>query len=145
MSKSSKKLGAAASTSITLKATSLRKAIAAFKHREHKYILVDKIPVPEPDVLKWGEWFEDFDNRRVAETVIGNFRISTVFLGIDSGFREVPVLFETMVFSSKTGKASKNWATLRAATWQEAEDMHKQMTDQIRGLPVHRYRNYLGL
>lgn len=65
-------------------------------------------PVPEPDALAWGAWMEA---RRVDGTLHvsedydegdadGKIRISTVFLGIDNGWglRDVPVLWETMVF-----------------------------------------------
>jgi hypothetical protein len=63
------------------------------------YILVEGIPVPEPDLLKWGKWFEDISNRRVALTNIGVVRVSTVFLGMDHNFSREgpPVLYETLV------------------------------------------------
>lgn len=35
---------------------------------------------------------------QLAETFTANCRISTIFLGIDHGWRGPPVLFETMVF-----------------------------------------------
>ena len=56
-------------------------------------------PVPEPDILVWAEWYETA-NRRVAEDVIGQYRVSTVFLGINHNFQSdgLPVLWETMVF-----------------------------------------------
>jgi hypothetical protein len=61
-------------------------------------------PVPEPDVLVWGRWFESAD-RHVAQDMdegegAANIRVSTVFLGLDHSFREAgpPVLWETLVF-----------------------------------------------
>ena len=65
------------------------------------YILDDQgNPVPEPDVLKWGKWFENnTDKRRVAFDRIGNVQVSTVFLGLDHNWGEgPPLLYETMVF-----------------------------------------------
>ena len=58
-------------------------------------------PVPEPDLMKYLEWWEESrekDLRRVAKDVFGDVTVSTVFLGIDHGWHGVPVLFETMVF-----------------------------------------------
>ncbi len=60
-------------------------------------------PVPEPDLLKWARWFEDFD--RVVDATYVNrgdieITISTVFLGVDHRYGDdgPPVLWETMVF-----------------------------------------------
>lgn len=66
------------------------------------YILVDGEPVPEPDILKWGRWFEG-DTRRIANTKGEGYTISTVFLGLDHNFsgEGPPILFETMVFKNK--------------------------------------------
>ena len=51
--------------------------------------------------MEWAEWFEDFDNRRIARTefVDSSIVVSTVFLGIDHGFEDGsdPALFETLV------------------------------------------------
>ena len=67
-----------------------------------KYILDnDENPVLEPDILKWGEWYETAD-RQVADTKIDGVRISTVFLGIDHAFGSGdPVLYETMIFGGE--------------------------------------------
>ncbi len=66
-----------------------------------KYILVDRMPVPEPDLLKWGRWLESAD-RRVGETIVEGVRVSTVFLGLDHGWGEgPPILFETMIFGGE--------------------------------------------
>lgn len=71
---------------------------------EYKFILDEKgNPVVEPDVLKWGKWFEESKNRVVARTQVGNYDVSTVFLAMDYSFSETdkPVLWETMVFSRR--------------------------------------------
>lgn len=60
------------------------------------------------DLLEWARLFGDYSYKRVARTTItsaadpGNtFNVSTVWMGIDSGFGHgPPVIFETMVFSS---------------------------------------------
>ena len=65
------------------------------------YILDDQgEPVPEPDICKWGRWFENTENRIVARDEVGDAQVSTVFLGLDHSFLGVgaPVLWESMVF-----------------------------------------------
>jgi hypothetical protein len=57
-------------------------------------------PVPEPDVRRWSEWFNKCD-KHVAEDMIGEIRVSTVFLGIDHSFGGPPLLFETMIFGGE--------------------------------------------
>lgn len=59
-------------------------------------------PVPEPDGLKWAQWFERNDRRRiVAQDTVGDVSVSTVFLGIDHGrcprHSKSVVLWETMI------------------------------------------------
>jgi hypothetical protein len=78
-----------------------------------RYILDGHTPVPCPDVLVWGAWYEDSmrdTRRRVAYTILDDgddpLRVSTAFLGIDHNFTRmftddhVPILFETMVFGA---------------------------------------------
>ncbi len=68
------------------------------------YILDDDgNPVPEPDVRKWATWFEK-SKRRLALDLIGPFKVSTVFLGIDHNVdgSGPPVLWETMIFARGT-------------------------------------------
>lgn len=87
-----------------------------------KYILVDREPVVEPDLEKWASAFNDMDARRVARTGVGDsVAVSTVFLGMDHGFREdgLPLLFETMVFGGPMDGDED-----RYATWSEAEAGH---------------------
>lgn len=84
-----------------------------------KYILVGREPVPEPDTLKWGKWFETAD-RIVRRDEIDGVTISTVFLGLDHAFGGgVPLLFETMIF----GGEHDGYQT-RAHTWDEAVAQH---------------------
>jgi hypothetical protein len=64
-------------------------------------------PVAEPDFFKWAAWFErSGDERRVAQTVVGDVCVSTVFLALDHSFGEgPPVLWETMIF--RAGRAEE--------------------------------------
>lgn len=95
------------------------------------YILKGKVPVREPDLLRWAEWFEKAD--REGERVVGKFEhqgvtVSTVFLGCDHGFGAgPPMLFETMIFGGQFDEAL--W---RFATWDEAEAHHMATCKTVR-------------
>jgi hypothetical protein len=92
------------------------------------YILIDRLPVAV-DMMTWARWFENIDNRRVAEDYIGNVHISTVCLGADHNFRGRgdPVLFETMIFRGPLDK--EQW---RYCTYAEAERGHAEAVTQAR-------------
>lgn len=50
------------------------------------------------DLMEWANWLETA-NRSIGKDVVGDVRVSTVFLGLDYSFSGgVPVLWETMVF-----------------------------------------------
>jgi hypothetical protein len=89
----------------------------------HNYILVGHEPEEEPDLLKWAKWFENAPGRIVKQEQIGEYRVSTVFLGMNHNFGDgAPLLFETMVFGGdQDGEYQK-----RCSTWDEAEAMHAQ-------------------
>ncbi len=86
-----------------------------------KYILVDKVPVSCPDLMRWGRFMQDAD-RHAAQTMVKGVRVSTVFLGLDHNWDGgPPVLFETMIFGGEHDEEYQE----RCCTWAEAEDMHK--------------------
>lgn len=98
------------------------------------YILNDKHePVPCDDVLVWGPWFEVTANRRVAETLIGDVRVSTMFLAIDPNFfgDGDPILFETMIFAKDASHPLHEWQR-RAKTWDEALAIHEEACELVR-------------
>ena len=71
-----------------------------------KYILSDdgETPIKCDDILTWGRWFENFENRIVKQESIGDKWVSTVFLGLDHRFGNgLPLVWETMVFHDKKG------------------------------------------
>lgn len=91
-----------------------------------KYILNDSgVPVPEPNVMKWAAWMEDFDRRRVARDKVGEVEVSTVFLGLDHRFlgEGPPLLWETMVFGGPRHHEHQRCAGTR----EQAEAMHAEM------------------
>jgi hypothetical protein len=77
-------------------------------------------PVPEPDVLKAAEWFDNFANRVVMQHEIGESFVSTVFIGLDHSFGSgPPILFETLIQGGPLDDHME-----RYATWGEAVAGH---------------------
>lgn len=95
-------------------------ALAAFP----LYVLdADHKVVRAATISEWGAFKSDFNaNCRVAETFVGDLRVSTVFLGTDCshGFGTVPVVFETMIFGPDRTDGFD-----RYATWDEAVAGHE--------------------
>ena len=93
------------------------------------YILKDKTPILEPDIIKWGEWYSSAANKHVNRTDLPNdVYVSTVFLGIDHGFlgQGEPILFETMIFGGEHDQYQD-----RYTTWDEAEKGHEKAINII--------------
>lgn len=86
-----------------------------------RYILDGTTPVPEPDLFKWAEWFEDIENRKVKHDVKDGVQVSTIFLGLNHRIlgKGKPLLFETMVFGGE-----HNLEMERYETWNEAVKGH---------------------
>lgn len=82
-----------------------------------RYILVDGIAVPEPDLMKWAKWMEDAKTSRerfLAKTKIDDeISVSTVFLGLDHSFEMEgpPDIFETMIFGGPKDQHCWRYAT----------------------------------
>ena len=89
------------------------------------YILKGHEPVPCDDLAWWAWWFEKAD-RHVRESIQGDVRVSTVFLGLDHGFRGRKELFETMVFVNGSSVDCE-----RYSTWDEAEAGHQRWVMQV--------------
>ena len=74
---------------------------------------------------EWGRMFDDMEARRVAQTKIGGWNVSTVFIGIDHNFGAwPPLLFETMAFSHHEPRNEHDEECWRYTTWEEAEQGH---------------------
>ena len=77
------------------------------------YIL-DEEGNPKPaELLEWAKWFErSMLERRIAFDEIGDFLVSTVFLGLDHGLDgSTPLLFETIMFLDGKEVAMDRYAT----------------------------------
>lgn len=80
------------------------------------YILDDGgDPVPVESTLEWSKWFETAD-RSVANTYVGEARVSTVFLGLDHNFGEgEPVLWGTIIFGGNHDGYKERYSSKTAA------------------------------
>jgi hypothetical protein len=103
------------------------------------YTLVNRAPVVIDTPVRWAEEVARrmmmqknyrVDPWRVAETIVGDARVSTVFLGLDHRFggEGPPVLFETMIFGGRLDEFQD-----RCCTWDEAEKMHAEAVRLVRG------------
>ena len=85
-----------------------------------KYLLKDGVPVPVDDLMEWA---------RIAETMVGDVRVSTVFLGMDISFGHgEPVLFETMIFGGVHDKYKERYHTL-----EESMIGHEKAVSLVKG------------
>lgn len=99
------------------------------------YILKDKLAFPCDSVEEWGRFMEG-DARRVAETMIENVWVSTVFLGLNHNFSGgEPLLFETMVFMHEEGRLNSSdfEPMIRTSNWGDAEQAHAGMVERMKG------------
>ena len=93
----------------------------------NKYILQGRkaIPVDRETYLTQ----QEKQDHTVAKSTIGNYLVSTVFLGLDHQCKDnaPPLLFETMVF----GDGPLDERLERCTTWEEAEVMHEKMCEEV--------------
>jgi len=96
----------------------------------NKHYILKNCRVVEVDLLAWAEWIKNPENKRVAQTYIDDYRISTVFLGLDHNYEEdgPPILFETMVFKGSDSDLDMD----RYSTYSEAEQGHQRMVDKVK-------------
>lgn len=101
------------------------------------YILDKDHNVIGCDLMQWSEQFcqsRRSDIWRVALDSVAACDVSTVFLGLDSGYsflhKGAPLrVFETMLFSEGDCEVMH-----RYATWSEAEEGHRTLVDSLRVL-----------
>ncbi|MGZ8317543.1 MAG: hypothetical protein ACXWVD_00440 [Telluria sp.] len=96
----------------------------------HLYVLNEqRVPVPCPDPIAWGQWMAADGLRVVAQDALGDWHgVSTVFLGYDMSMGHgAPLLFETMLFID--GQAGP---LVRSRSWDEAAAMHQRVCQELR-------------
>lgn len=100
------------------------------------YILNNDNEIVEiEDILRWGGWFE-LSDRRVGLTTVGEYRVSTAFLGINYRFMGdgPPLLFETMIFLDSQVEGELPHVLKyqeRYATYAEAQDGHVRAVKRL--------------
>lgn len=93
------------------------------------FVLDDGEPRLASSLEEWAAFMEDVGRRRVAWTEVGEWRISTVFLGTDHSFGHgPPVLWETMVFGPPPWDQEQWRYTSREA----AIAQHDQVVEHVR-------------
>lgn len=126
----------------------------------HQYILYDRNTLVPADTLTWGRWMEGERGKPVGESLwrvghnvlVDGYFVSTVFLGLDHGFRAYgpPIVFETMAFMPSQ-RLHKAWIVAgrvmrdkgervmgdeilqwRYSTWAQAEAGHAKAVSLVR-------------
>lgn len=93
----------------------------------NEYAILEKGQVKVCDVQTWIEMFKGIEQRRVALTHTGNGDVSTVFLGLNHGFGEKPLWFETLVFGGTWDGEMDRYETLA-----EAQAGHDRMVVRVK-------------
>lgn len=82
------------------------------------------------NLMEWALWYE-YGERGVKQDIVGDFWVSTVFLGLDYGWgNEAPILWETMVF--KDGKDVE--LDRCAGNREQALAMHEAMVERMQAV-----------
>ena len=91
------------------------------------YVLDADHKLRSAGLFEWAAFFEDAEARRVGADVVGDVRVSTVFLGIDHSWGAGPPLyFETMVFGGTWDQECD-----RYSTWDEAAAGHAETVRRL--------------
>lgn len=113
--------------------------VSRFGFRTRLYTLKNRVPVACKDAFEWAvERAKGLDPDfgepwRVAMDVVGEYEISTVFLGMDmrSGVYhdedEPPLVFETMMFGPKGDVVGMG----RTSTFDVAAIRHKEVVERV--------------
>jgi hypothetical protein len=73
------------------------------EYRDH-YVLDEDLNAAPACFAEWAIYFEKREERQIRRDLLGQWMVSTVFLGLDHGFGDAedpsyrPVLWETMIF-----------------------------------------------
>ena len=96
----------------------------------NEYHILDENGEPKviTDLMEWGKWMSKA-NRPVADEMVGDSRVSTVFLGLDHAWGDSPPLvWETLVFGGEHDGEMERCGGSR----KNAEEMHKRMVEGVK-------------
>jgi hypothetical protein len=93
------------------------------------YILDENKKIKPVELLEWAQWLENNPDRVVGKTIIGEVKVSTVFLGLDHNFWDdgPPVLWETMIFGGKHDQYQDRCG----GNYEQAEAMHMKAVAMV--------------
>ncbi len=98
------------------------------------YKLNDDKTISPCSLEEWSKQFEELallDKKHVGNDVINGHYVSTVWLGMCHNYwGDGPLVFETMVFSSKESGIDEYCE--RYSTWSEAEEGHKKAIQWVK-------------
>ncbi len=99
------------------------------------YYLNEDHSVTECSVEQWSDQYEKMartDTKHVAEDIVNECLVSTVWLGANHNyFGGEPLLFETMVFQ---GAGSNDIYCERYSTWEQAVEGHEKTIQWVKEL-----------
>lgn len=107
------------------------KALLPKYDRLQHYILDEERNIIPVDLMTWAKWLDRPGNKRTIDrTKKGKLVVSTVFIGLDHGYREEdePLIFESMFFDDGSEKDC-----VRTSTVEEAQEAHKKMCEDRLG------------
>ena len=91
------------------------------------YKLVDRKPV-QCSFAEFSEAMKDDANRVIAQNLVGELQVSTIFTGIDTNFGgDEPLLFETVVFGLPDDLRPQ-WSL---GNWDEAMEIHTMLVNML--------------
>jgi hypothetical protein len=91
------------------------------------YLLKDRQPVLCSDPITWAREL-DSKTRTVAQSTVGDVRVSTIFTGMDYTVEgQRPLVFETMVFYPDNTSDRE-----RYTSWEAAEEGHRRIVEAVR-------------
>jgi len=100
-------------------------------------VYFDKNGLPIP-MEHFAKLFDDMEYRRIAQTIVGQYTVSTVWLGVNHNFSASgmpPLIFETMVFETATDTAALDIQE-RYATESEAREGHRAVVSELKARGV---------
>lgn len=101
------------------------------------YILDDDKNPVACSIEESREFARDYSNKVVKQEQVGDYWVSTIFLGINHAFgRGAPLLFESMAFKEDE-TIGRDVDQERYYTYQEAEEGHEAMVDKWRNHGDH--------